>query len=78
MCDLIAELSAPPTISFPDWDAVIDASWPFRIYFDASVHGLAPLLNKSNWMDQSEWNWSPLDLEAGSTLWSIQCLRACL
>ena len=36
---LLAELAAPPILVFPDWDAVIDKSRPFRLYFDASTDG---------------------------------------
>ena len=31
---LLAELAAPPILVFPDWDAVIDTSRPFRLHCD--------------------------------------------
>ena len=34
---LIAELAAPPILIFPDWDAVIDKSRPFRLHCDAPM-----------------------------------------
>ena len=37
---LLAELAAPPILVFPDWDAVIDKSRPFRLHCDASTDGL--------------------------------------
>ena len=41
---LLAELARPPILVFPDWDAVIDKSRPFRLHYDASTDGLgAPL-----------------------------------
>lgn len=37
---LIAELTTPPTLVFPDWDVVIGKSRPFRLHCDASINGL--------------------------------------
>ena len=43
---LLAELAAPPTLVFPDWDAVIDKSRPFRLHCDASTDGLVATLEQ--------------------------------
>lgn len=44
---LLAELAAPPTLVFPDWDAVIDTSRPFRLHCDASTAGLGATLEQA-------------------------------
>ena len=43
---LLAELAAPPILVFPDWDAVIDKSRPFRLHCDASTDGLGATLEQ--------------------------------
>ena len=43
---LLAELAAPPIVFFPDWDAVIDTSRPFRLHYDASTAGLGATLEQ--------------------------------
>lgn len=35
--DLLLELSAPPTLVFPGWDAAVDASRPLRLHCDIVV-----------------------------------------
>ena len=37
---LLAELATSPILVFPDWDAVIDTSRPFRLHRDAGTAGL--------------------------------------
>ena len=45
---LLKELSAPPVLVYPDWDAVADNSRPFLLlYCDACVHGLEPHLSRN-------------------------------
>ena len=39
VCAFLAELAAPPILVFPDWDAGIDKSRPFRLHCDASTDG---------------------------------------
>ena len=46
VCALLAELAAPPILVFPDWDAVIDKSRPFRLHCDASTDGLGATLEQ--------------------------------
>ena len=36
---LLEELSAPPVLAYPDWDAVTDNSSPFLLYCDPCVDG---------------------------------------
>ena len=36
---LLVELTTPPILVFPDWDAVTDESSPFRLHCDASTAG---------------------------------------
>ena len=43
---LLADLAAPPMLVFPDWDAVIDKSQPFRLHCDASTDGLGATLKQ--------------------------------
>ena len=43
---LLAELATPLTLVFPDWDAVIDKSRPFRLHCDASTAGLGATLEQ--------------------------------
>ena len=75
---LLAELAAPPILVFPDWDAVIDKSRPFRLHCDASTDGLGatleqeqpdgsirPIVYISRATLANEQNWTPMELEAG-------------
>ena len=85
---LLAELAAPPILVFPDWDAVIDKSRPFRLNCDASTDSLGATLEQEQ-LDGSirlivyisratlpnERNWTPIEQEAGSVVWSIRRLR---
>ena len=41
---LLAELATPPILVFPDWDAVVDTSRPFRLHCDVSTAGLGATL----------------------------------
>ena len=43
---LLAGLAAPPILVFPDRDAVIDTSRPFRLHCDASTAGLGATLEQ--------------------------------
>ena len=85
---LLAELAAPPILVFPDWDAVIDTSRPFRLHCDASTAGLGatleqeqpdgsirPIVYISRATLDNEQNWTPTELEAGCVVWSIRRLR---
>ena len=78
---LLVELSAPPVLVYPDWDAVVDNSRHFLLYCDASIDGLGATLEqeqKNGSIRPSERHWTPLDLEAGSIVWSIKRLRGYL
>ena len=85
---LLAELAAPPMLVFPDWDAVIDTSRPFRLHCDTSTAGLGatleqeqpdgsirPIVYVSRATLGNEQNWTPMELEAGCVVWSIRRLR---
>ncbi len=89
--ELLHELSNPPTLVFPDWDAVADGSRLFLLFCDASVDGfgasleqeqpngdIKPIVYISRATLPSERNWTPLDLEAGSIIWAIKRLRGYL
>ena len=69
---LLAELAAPPILVFPDRDAVIDSSRPFRLHCDASTAGLGatleqeqpvcsirPIVYISRATFDNEQNWTP-------------------
>ena len=43
---LLAEFDAPSILVFPDWDAVIDKSRPFRLHCDAGTAGLGATLEQ--------------------------------
>ena len=43
---LLEELSAPPVLVYPDWDAVADNSRPFLLYCNASVDGFGATLEQ--------------------------------
>ena len=85
---LLGELAAPPILVFPDWDAVIDTSRPFRLHCDASTVGLGatleqeqpngskrPIVYISRATLDNEQNWIPMELEAGCVVWGIRRLR---
>ena len=85
---LLAELATPPILIFPDWDAVIDTSRPFRLHCDASTAGLGatleqeqqdgsirPIVYISRDTLDNEQNWTPMELEAGCVVWGIGRLR---
>ena len=88
---LLAELAAQLIPVFPDWDAVIDKSRPFRLHCDASTDGLGATLEQEH-LDGSirpivyisratlsnERNWTPMELEAGCVVWIIRRLCGCL
>ena len=85
---LLAELAAPPILVFPDWDAVINTSRPFRLHCDASTAGLGatleeeqpdgsirPIVYISRATHYNEQNWTPMEPEAGCAVWCIRRLR---
>ena len=85
---LLAELATPPILVFPDWDAVVDTSRPFRLHCDASTAGLGATLEQeqpdgsirsivyiSRATLDNEQNWTPMELEAGCVVWGIRRLR---
>ena len=85
---LLAKLAAPPILVFPDWDAVIDTSRPFRLHCDARTAGLGatleqeqpdgsirPIVYISRATLNNEQNWTPMELEAGCVVWSVRRLR---
>ena len=87
---LLAELAAPLIPVFPDWDAIIDKSRPFRLHCDASTNGLGatleqehldgsirPIVHISRASLPNERNWTPMELEAGCVVWSIRRLCGC-
>ena len=89
--EILAELAAPPILVFPDWDAVADGSRLFHVYCDACIDGFGAALEQeqpdgsvrpiayiSRATLDSERHWTPLDLEAGSIVWSIKRLRGYL
>ena len=89
--ELLAELSTPPVPVCPNWESVTDNSRPFILYCDASVDGfgasleqeqddrtVCPIVCISRATIESERHWTPLDLESGSTIWSIKSFRGYL
>ena len=89
--ELLAELFTPPVFVYPDWDAVSDNFRPFLLHCDAGVDGvratleqgqddytIRPIVFIRRTTIESERHWTPLDLEAGRIVWSIQRLRGYL
>ena len=85
---ILAELAAPPILVFSDCDAVAGGSRSFHVYYDAYIGGfeaafeqeqadgsVRPIAYISRATLDSERHWTPLDLEAGSIVWSIKRLR---
>ena len=85
---LLAKLAAPPILVFPDWDAVIDSTRPFRLHCDASTAGLGatleqeqpdgsvrPIVYISRATLDNEQNWTAMEFEAGCVVWGIRRLR---
>ena len=85
---LLRELCEPPVLVFPDRDAAIDGSCPFRLYCDACRHGFGATLEQqqedgsvrpitflSRVTLQNERNSTVLELEAGAIVWAIKRLR---
>ena len=85
---LLAELTTPPILVFPDWNAAFDKSRPFRLHCDASTDGLGatleqeqtdgsvrPIVYISRATLANERNWTPMELKAGCVVWSIRRLR---
>ena len=88
---LLHDLSRPPILVFPDWDAVEDNSRPLRLCSDACIDGFGasleqeqsdgtvrPIVYISRATLPAERNWTVLDLEAGSIVWAIKRLRGYL
>ena len=89
--EILAELTTPPVLVFPDWDAVADGTRPFHVYCDACIDGfgaaleqeqtdgsIKPIAYISRATLDSERHWTPLDLEAGSIVWALKRLRGYL
>ena len=87
--EISAELTPPPVLVFPDWDAVADGSRPFHAYYDAGIYGfraaleqeqtdgsIKPIAYTSRATLDSERHWTLFDLEAGSIVWALKRLRA--
>lgn len=88
---LFAELTAPSILIFPDWDKVTDKSRPLRLYCDVSTAGFGASLEQEQYYGTlrpfvyisrvalaNEQNWTPMELEADCTVWSIRRLRCYL
>ena len=86
--DLLRELTEPHVLAYPDWDAAIDGSRPFRLYCDACRDGfgatleqqqpdgsIRPITFLSRVTLPNERNWTILELEAGAIVWAIKRLR---
>ena len=91
MREILAELTTPPILVFPDWDAVADGSCPFHVYCDACIDGfgaaleqeqadgsIKPIAYTSRATLDSESHWTPHDLEASNIVWALKRLRGYL
>ena len=89
--EILAELTTPPVLVFPDWNAVADGSRPFHVYCDACIDGfgaaleqeqtdgsIKPIAYINRTTLDSEMHWTPLDLEADSIVWVLKRLRGYL
>ena len=50
--EILAELTTPPVLVFPDWDAVANGTRPFHVYCDACIDGFGAALEQEQ-MDGS-------------------------
>ena len=86
--DISVELTTPPALLLPDWDAVADGSRPFYVYCDAFIDGFGAALEQEQadgpiksiaYISRAtldlERHWTPLDLEAGSIVWALKRFR---
>ena len=86
--EILTELTTPPVLVFPDWDAVADGTRPFHVYCDPCIDGfgaaleqeqtdgsIKPIAYISRATLDSERHWIPLDLEAGCIVWALKRLR---
>ena len=89
--EILAELTTPPVLVFPDWDAVADGTRPFHVYCDACIDRFGgaleleqtdgskkPIAYNSRATLDSERHWTPLELEAGSIVCALKRLRGYL
>ena len=87
----LAELSTPPVLVSPGWDAFAGVTRPFHVYCDAFIDGLRAALEQeqtdgsikpiayiSRAMLHSECLWTPIYLAAGSIVWALKRLRGYL
>lgn len=88
VCEIIAELTPPPSLVFPDCDAIVDGSRPSYVYGDTCIDGFGAALEQeqpngsvrpnayiSRVNLNSNTHWTSLDLDAGSTVWAIKRSR---
>ena len=91
MRENLAELTIPPILVVPDWDAVADGSLPFHVYCDACIDiccatfelekpdgSARPTTYISRTTPDSEKHWISLDLENGNIVWATNRRRGYL
>ena len=44
--EILAELTTPPVLVFPEWDAVADGTRPFHVHCDACIDGFGSALEQ--------------------------------
>lgn len=77
----LAEITTQSIVIFPDWDAVIDKSTPFRLHFNAGTDDFGVTLVQeqcdgsirpigyTSWVNlTNEQNWTRMELEARCTV----------
>ena len=47
MREILAELTIPPALVFPDWNAVADGSRPLHVYCDGCIEGFGAALEQN-------------------------------
>ena len=86
--EILAELTTPPVLVLPDWDAIADGSRPFHVYCDACIDGFGAALEQeqtdgskksiayiSRATFDSERHRTPLDLEIDRIVSALKRLR---
>ena len=82
---LMKRLSSPDILAFPDFKAAMSGERPFRLITDASVDGLAAVIEQKQ-SDESirplgfpsrttmpnERNWSATELECAAIVWGVK------
>ena len=66
--EILADLTTPPVLVFPGWDAVADGTRPFHAYCDACIDGFGPAFEQ----EQTNGSIKPIVYISRATLDSVR------